>query len=50
MKKIWNGLIFRLGFIIGIIGLFITGMISRDSVNKIFIEVGDRLKKQGEQK
>ena len=50
MKKIWNGLIFRLGFTIGIIGLFITGMISRDNVNKIFIEVGDRLKKQGEQK
>lgn len=48
MKKIWNGLIFRLGFTIGIIGLFITGMIDRDAVNKIFIEVGDRLKKQGE--
>lgn len=48
MKKIWNGLIFRLGFTIGIIGLFITGMISRDSVNKIFIKIGDRLKKQGE--
>ena len=48
MKKIWNGLIFRLGFIIGMIGLFITGMISRDGVNKIFIEVGNNLKKQGE--
>lgn len=50
MKKIWNGLIFRLGFTIGIICLFITGMISRDGVNKIFIEVGNNLKKQGEQK
>ena len=48
MKKIWNRLIFRLGFTIGIICLFIIGMISRDGVNKIFIEVGNNLKKQGE--
>lgn len=50
MKKIWNGLIFRLGFTVGIISLFIIGMISRDSANKIFIEVGNNLKKQREQK
>lgn len=48
MKKIWKGLIFRLGFIVGMIGLFITGLIDQDSAIKSFIKIGDELKKQGE--
>lgn len=47
MKKIWKGLTFRLCFIVGMIGLFIVGLVDRDSVIKTFIEIGDELKKQG---
>lgn len=50
MEKILRGITYRIGFVVGMIGLTIMGLISRKRALRAFVAIGDDIKAKGEQK
>lgn len=50
MEKILHGITYRIGFVVGMIGLTIIGLFSRKHALRAFVFIGDDIKAKGEQK
>lgn len=50
MEKILCEITYRIGFVVGMIGLTIIGLISRKHASRAFVAIGNNIKTKGEQK